>query len=483
MIKYRLILQVLGILLLVESFFMAISAIVSAAYAENDFFALSISTVITLVVGLVLFLTNRKTETKVDKREAYLIVSSGWVVLSLFGALPFYISRYIPEFTDAFFETISGFTTTGASILNNIEELPHGLLLWRSTTQWLGGMGIIVLSIAVISLIKIGGMQLFSAEAPGISTDKLHPRIKQTAKRLWILYVSFTALEAILLVIGGMTVFDAINHSLTTMATGGYSTKQDSIAAWDSPFIHYVIIFFMIIAGTNFSMLYFAISGQFKKVFKNSEIKFYLGLIFIVSIGLGIAIWYFMDKGIEESFRTSLFQVVSIVTTTGYATSDYLSWTPGGLWVIILMLMFFGGMSGSTGGGIKMVRIHILFRNSYMEFKRLIHPHAVLPVRYNKSALPQNVINNVQAFIILYIMILAAGTVIMSFTGLDLETAFGAVVTSLGNIGPGIGEVGPASNFANISIFGKWFLGFLMLLGRLELFTVMIIFTTAFWKK
>ncbi|HNQ68781.1 MAG TPA: TrkH family potassium uptake protein [Bacteroidales bacterium] len=483
MIKYKLILLVLGALLLVESVFMAISTIVSYFYGEDDFIPLLISCGILLGSGSLLVLLFRKTDKKIEKREAYLIVSLVWIVLSFFGSLPFYISGYIPEYTDAFFETISGFTTTGASILNNIEELPHGLLLWRSTTQWLGGMGIIVLSMALIPFIKIGGLQLFSAESPGISTDKLHPRIKQTALRLYLLYIGFTLTQAILLSVFGMSVFDAINHALTTMATGGYSTKQASIAAWDSPAIHYIIIVFMIFAGTNFSLSYFTITGQFKKVFKNSEIKFYLILIFVATAIIGSGLWYFMDLPVEKAFRDSLFQTVSIITTTGYGTSDFLSWTPTGLWVIIVLLMFLGGSSGSTGGGIKMVRIHILIRNSYMEFKRLVNPHAVLPVRYNGKAISQQVINNVLAFVILYILIIAFGTLIMSFSGLSFDTAFGAVATSIGNIGPGIGDVGPASNFANISIFGKWFLGFLMLIGRLELFTVLIIFTRAFWNK
>lgn len=483
MIKYKLILLVMGALLLVESFFMGISSLVSAIYGEYDLPFLLLSTGITLITGLILVLLFRKTEKKVEKREAYLIVTLSWLILSFFGAIPFYISKAIPSYTDAFFETISGFTTTGASILNNIEEIPHGLLLWRSTTQWLGGMGIIVLSIAIIPLIKVGGLQLFNAEVPGISTDKLHPRIKGTAKKLWMVYFGFTLTEAILLYLGGMSVFDAVNHAFTTMATGGYSTKQASIAAFDSAYIHYVIIFFMIVAGTNFALSYFMITGQFKKVLKNTEIKFYLIILTIASLTVAFGLWHFMGHDIEYSIRHAMFQVVSIVTTTGYATVDYLLWVPKGFWVIILMLMFVGGSSGSTGGGVKVVRIHILFRNSYMEFKRLIHPHAVLPVRYNKASLPQNTINNVLAFTILYIMVIAFGTLIMSLTGLEFETAFGAVATSIGNIGPGIGDVGPASNFANISVFGKWFLGFLMLMGRLELFTVLIIFTKYFWKR
>lgn len=483
MIKYRLILHVLGTLLLVESAFMLLSVLVSVIYSENDFASLSISTGICLVIGSLFIFLNRKVNKKVEKREAYLIVALGWVVLSLFGALPFYISRYIPSYTDAFFETISGFTTTGATILNDIESLPHGLLFWRSTTQWIGGMGIIVLSIAILPFVKIGGMQLFNAEVPGITTDKLHPRIKQTAKRLWMIYFGFTLAEAVLLYIGGMSVFDAINHSFTTMATGGYSTKQASIAYWNSPYIQYVITAFMFIAGTNFSLSYFLVTGQFKKLINNSELKLYLLIVFGATLIIAFFLWNNTGFGIEESFRDSIFQVVSIITTTGFATADYLTWRPDGLWIILLILMFVGASSGSTAGSIKVVRWHIVFRNSFMEFKRIIHPHAVLPVRYNGSSVPIPVINNVIAFVVLYLIIAAISTVVLSFTGLDFVTALGASATSLGNIGPGFGTTGPSSNFAGISDFAKWTMGFLMLLGRLELFTVLIIFTRAFWRN
>jgi len=483
MIKYKLILLILGIVLLIESFFIAISACVSLYYGEDDLQSLLITVGISAVSGGLLVLLFRQADKEIGNRESFLIVSFVWILLSFVGAIPFYISDYVPSYTDAYFETISGFTTTGSSILNNIEELPHGLLFWRSTTQWLGGMGIIVLSMAIIPFIKIGGLQLFNAEAPGISTDKLHPRIKQTAIRLYLVYIGLTILQTVLLSVCGMSVFDAINHAFTTMATGGFSTKQASVAAWDSPAIHYIIIVFMIIAGTNFSLIYFAITGQFKKVFKNSELKFYLLVILISSLVVGAGLWYFMGLPMEKAFRDASFQVVTIMTTTGYATSDYMKWVPTGLWVIIVLLMFPGGSSGSTGGGIKMVRIHILVRNIFMEFKRLINPHAVLPVRYNGKAITQNVINNVLAFVALYILIVALGTLMMSFTGLDLDSSFGAVVTSIGNIGPGIGTVGPASTFAEVSVFGKWLLGFLMLIGRLELFTVLIIFTRAFWRK
>jgi len=482
MIKYRIILLILGVFLLVESAFLAISTLVSALYSENDFTALSISTGIALFIGLVFVLLNKNVDKLVEKREAYIIITLSWVVMSVFGALPFYISGYIPSFTDAFFEAMSGYTTTGASVIKNVEQIPHGLLFWRSTTQWIGGIGIIVLSIAIIPLFKIGGMQLFNAEISGVSTDKLHPRIKETFKRLLMLYVGLTFALVVLLCIGGMTVFDSINHAFTTISTGGFSTKQSSIGAWNSYYIHYVIIFFMIIAGTNFSLSYFAIVGQFRKVLKNTELKFYLLIILAATTIIGLGLWYYMGLHPEKALKDSLFQVVSILTTTGYANSDFMKWTPRGLWVVLLILMFIGGSSGSSAGGIKIVRIHILLRNSYVEFKRLIHPHAVLPVRYNKTALPSSTINNVLVFVILYIMIVAAGTIALSLTGLDFGFSFGAVATCVGNCGPGIGTVGPAASFAHLSDAAIWILSFAMLLGRLELFTVLILFTRTFWK-
>jgi len=483
MIKYRLILLILGILLLVESVFLAISTGVSALYSENDFAALAISTGIALFIGFVFVLLNKNVDKLVEKREAYFIITISWVVMSVFGALPFYISRYIPSFTDAFFESMSGFTTTGASVIKNVEQIPHGLLFWRSTTQWIGGMGIIVLSIAIIPFLKIGGMQLFNAEIPGVSTDKLHPRIKDTAKRLFILYVGLTIAQVILLCIGGMTVFDSINHSFTTISTGGFSTKQSNVGAWNSPYIHYVIIFFMVIAGTNFSLSYFAIVGQFKKLIKNTEFKFYLFIIIAATAIIGLGLWYYMGIHPEKAFRDSLFQVVSVLTTTGFVNSDFMKWTPHILWVVLLILMFIGGSSGSSAGGIKLVRIHILLRNSYTEFKRLIHPHAVLPVRYNKTALPSSTINNVLVFVIMYISIVVAGTIALAFTGLDFESSLGAMVACLGNCGHGIGSVSPSASFAHLSDTATWILSFAMLLGRLELLTVIIIFTRAFWKN
>ncbi len=483
MLNYRFILFVLGLLLIIEGFFMLLSGGVAFIYGEYDLVYHLMSSAFCVVLGGGVAYFTRGVDKYIGKREGYIIVSMVWVVFSLFGLLPFWISGAIPSFTDAFFETMSGFTTTGSSILTDIESLPHGLLFWRSLIQWLGGMGIIVLSLAILPILGVGGMQMFVAEVPGPTPDKLHPRIAQTAKRLWVIYLGFTFMEAVLLFFGGMEVFDAVCHSFTTMATGGYSTKQASIAFFDSAYIQYVIIIFMFIAGTNFTLSYHFFHGRFKKVFKNEEFRYYLGFIIGITAIIGGVLFFTEGSyGIEKSFRNALFQVVSIITTTGYATADYLLWVPF-LGLSVFVLMFIGGSAGSTGGGVKIVRIVLLLKNSYYELKRLIHPNAVIPVRLNNRAVSQSIITNVMGFVVFYIIIFALSTLVMSLLGFDMETSLGSVATSLGNIGPGLGEVGPSASFANIPTFGKWFLSFLMLLGRLELFTVLLLFAPAFWKE
>ena len=482
MFNFKLIIRVLGLLLLIEGLLIIFCIVLSLIYRENEIGSLAISGLITMGAGGVMWLVTMGSNRNLNARDGFLIVSLCWILFSLFGSLPFYISGEIPGYTDAFFETVSGFTTTGASILNDIEAMPHALLFWRSMTQWLGGMGIIVLSLAILPLLGIGGMQLFVAEVPGPTPDKFHPRIKETAKRLWAIYIIFTFSETILLLFGGMNLFDAICHSFTTMATGGYSTKQASIAYWDSPYIHYVITLFMFFAGTNFTLSYFAMHLDFKKVFRNEEFRFYLGFVIAFILLVTGVLFFSQHLSFERSFRDAAFQVVSIITTTGFVTADYLMWVPV-LWVIIFMLMFFGGSAGSTGGGIKILRVMLFVKNSAAELKRLIHPNAVIPVRFNGNAVPPEIINNVFAFISFYILTVGIGLTVMSGLGYDLDTSLGAVAATLGNIGPGIGEVGPVFNYAHLPDFGKWFLSFLMLIGRLELFTVLIIFSPGFWRK
>ena len=482
MVNKKIIFNILGLLLIIEGVFLLISSAVAAYFNQYDLISLVISSALCFVSGGSAWYFTRKANKNISKREGYIIVSLVWVVFSVFGSLPFYISGAIPSYTDAFFETMSGFTTTGASILNDIESMPYGLLFWRSLTQWIGGMGMIVLSLAILPIFGFGGMQLFIAEVPGPTPDKLHPRIKETAKRLWVIYISFTLVETILLKLGGMTWFDAINHSFTTMATGGYSTKQDSIAYFTSPFIQYVIVVFMVLAGTNFTLSYYALHFKFGKVFRNEEFRFYIGFILIFTFIIAFFLWHFDGLGIEPSFRDSLFQVVSIMTTTGYVTADYLKWTPF-IPVIIFVLMFLGGSAGSTGGSIKIIRIVLLLKNSYLELKRIIHPNAVIPVRINNKSVAPEIIYNVLAFFVIYLIITIISTIIISSLGYNLDTSIGAVASSLGNIGPGLGLVGPVENYSHIPAFGKWFLSFLMLLGRLELFTILIILSPAFWRK
>ncbi len=483
-LNFKVILHILGILITINGLFMLLALIFSE---KADFYGILLSGVITSAVGGALsFATKNNTNRDVKKKEGYLIVTTGWLCMSLFGTLPYLLTNSIPDYANAFFETLSGFSTTGATILTDIESLSKGVLFWRSLTQWIGGMGIIVLTVAVLPILGIGGMQLFVAEAPGISPDKLQPRIKETAKRLWYIYLGLTAAETILLWVGGMSFYDAINHALTTMATGGFSTKNASIAHYSSPFIQYVIILFMFLAGTNFTMTYFGLHGKFKKVIANEEFKSYVLTCLILAFGIAFTIFFLEDSSFEKSFRDSLFQVVSFITTTGYTTIDYTGYAPF-ITLLFFVLLFFGASAGSTAGGVKLVRHIILIKNSFLELKRQIHRSAIIPVRLNQRAVSRDIVFNILAFIMIYIVIFASGSIILAMFGVDFVTAVGAVATCLGNVGPGFGPeesgVGALSDFAHLPSPGKWLLSFLMLLGRLELFTVLILFTPYFWRK
>jgi len=481
--NYKIIFRVLGILLLMNGAFMLLCLPFSAYYGGSDMHALLQASGVTSLAGFMLFIfTGSNTNSNLRKKDGYLIVTLGWLSMSSFGCLPYIFSGAIPDLTSAFFETVSGFSTTGASVLTDIESIDKGILFWRSLTQWIGGMGIIVLTVAILPLLGIGGMQLFVAEAPGISPDKLVPRIKETAKRLWIIYCGLTGLELMLLWIGGMTFFDAFNHSLTTMATGGFSTKNESIAYYHNPFIQYVIITFMFFAGTNFTMTYLGLHGQFRKVLRNEEFRFYLTFCLFTSIIIGLIIFSLGHDTFEKSIRDALFQTVSLVTTTGFVTHDYTSWTSLTS-VIFFLLMFAGGSAGSTAGGVKLVRHILLIRNSLQELKRILHPSAIIPVRFNGKAVNRDITFNVLAFVMIYILVMCMGTIAISSFGIDFNTSLGAAAATLGNIGPGIGDVGPVDNFAHLPAGVKWILSFLMLVGRLEFFTVLILFTPYFWKR
>ncbi len=468
----------------------------SLYHKEEAYSGILIAGVVTVFLGLVLYFFNKPTNTNIHKKEGYLIVTLGWLTLSFTGMLPYLFSGAIPNITDAFFETLSGYSTTGSSILTDIESMPKGILFWRSATHWIGGMGIIVLTIAILPLLGIGGMQLFKAEAPGPSADKLHPRITDTAQRLWLIYVTLTFVEFFLLKFAGMGWFDAINHAMSTMSTGGFSTKNASIAAWnDTPVVQYIIITFMIIAGTNFVLTYFAIKGKFRKVMESEEFKYYIfGLLAISAIVAGI-ILFFPDPSLqttidhpkvlgetESAIRHALFQVTSVVTTTGFVSADFTMWSFFATG-IFFALFFVGGSAGSTSGGIKIVRHIVMLKNSFLEFKKTLHPNAIIPVRYNDKAVSQTIVFNILSFFVIYMLIFVIASVVLTFLGLDFTSALGATASSLGNIGPAIGSVSPVDNFAHLSIGAKWFCAFLMLIGRLELFTVLILFTPFFWRK
>ena len=451
----------------------------------EDIYPLLFSGIIAISSGFAIHLTSkrRNESPEMTKRDGYLIVTFGWVLMAFSGSLPYLFSGTIPDIASAVFETISGYSTTGASVISNIEGTNKDILLWRSLTQWIGGMGIIVLTVAILPILGIGGMQLFVAEAPGISPDKLQPRIKDTARRLWVIYVFLTVLETILLMFGGFDFYDAINHAFTTMATGGFSTYNSS-AMYFSPYIQYVLIVFMFLAGTNFTLTYFGLHGKLRKVWENEEFRLYTKITIVTTALLTFVVYLtgWADHDLEKVFRDVLFQTISIITTTGYVSADYTLWPPLVV-MVIFILMFVGASAGSTAGGVKIVRHIILIKNALLGFKRQLHPKAIIPVRLNGHSVSESVVFNVLAFIMIYLMTYAAGVLTLTALGVDFVTSLGAVATSLGNIGPGIGTVGPVDNFAHLSASVKWVLSFFMLIGRLELFTVLMLFTPFFWRK
>jgi trk system potassium uptake protein TrkH len=491
----KIIYRFLGITAMLNGVFMFLTVPLSMYYNEPEQWGILSAGIITFIIGILLYFLNKPTNTIIGKKEGYLIVTLGWLTLSFTGMLPYLLSGAIPGISNAFFETISGYSTTGSSILTDIENMPKGILFWRSATHWIGGMGI-VLTIAILPLLGIGGMQLFMAEAPGPSADKLHPRITDTAKRLYLIYVILTVVEFFLLKLAGMTWFDAINHAMATMSTGGFSTKSDSIAFYNGqPLIQYIIIFFMFVAGTNFVLTYFALKGKVQKVFNSEEFKYYLFGILSVSLIIAVVILFFQDPNLESvlahpkvlgatesAIRHALFMVTSVVTTTGFVSADFTMWNFFGTG-IFFALFFTGGSAGSTSGGVKVVRHIIMLKNSFLEFKKALHPNAIIPVRYDGKTVSRTIVFNILSFFVIYMLIFTTSSVILTLLGLDFKSALGAAASSLGNIGPAIGSVSPVDNFAHLSDAAKWFCSFLMLIGRLELFTVLILFTPFFWRK
>ncbi|MDJ0991438.1 MAG: TrkH family potassium uptake protein [Desulfobacterales bacterium] len=480
---WRPVMKVIGALSLAIGLAMVLPLVVGLIYADGSTAHYFKAMLITIACGAGSFLIFRKAATDhLTTREGMAIVALGWMAIGLFGALPFYFEGPFPTFADALFESVSGFTTTGSSVLTAIEELSHGALFWRSLIQWIGGMGIIVLSIAILPFLGVGGMQLYKAEVPSPVPDKLQPRIRDTAALLWKVYLLFTVVETLLLWAGGMSFYDAVCHALTTMPTGGFSTKNASMAHFDSVYMDIVVIVFMVLAGINFSLHYQLLRGKPFSFWQDAECRAFLAIVLVLSLVITFDIWREVYAGLAESLRYALFQVVSIMTTTGFATADYEQW-PAMSQVVILVCMFLGASAGSTGGGMKILRIMLCFKFCYKELFSLIHPHSVSHVKIGGKPVPDDILRSVFGFLALYLLLFAICAILLAGLGVDFTTAIGAVASSIGNIGPGFGTVGPVENYAEIPYMGKWLLIWCMLLGRLEIYTVIILLVPEFYRK
>jgi trk system potassium uptake protein TrkH len=481
--RWRFILKIIGVLTLFFGLTMIFPLLVGLYYRDASLIPLVKSMGITVAAGSILYLIFFKAKAEViSQREGMAIVAVGWTAVGLFGAIPFYLGDGSFTFTDAVFESVSGFTTTGASVLTNIEAVSKGLLFWRSFIQWLGGMGIIVLSVAILPFLGVGGMQLYKAEVPSPVPDKLKPRIRDTAMILWKVYALISVAEVVLLMLGGMSLFEALCHTFTTMPTGGFSTKNTSVAHYNSVYFDGVFMFFMLLAGINFSLHYQMIRGKPLAFWRDSECRFFLGAVAIFTIVVSLDVFHTVYDTIGDALRYGAFQVVSIVTTTGYVTADYGQW-PAMSQLILLMCMFLGASAGSTGGGMKCLRIMLCFKYCYKELFSLIHPRAVTHIKIGGKTVPEDVMRSVLGFLALYIGLFALSSVVLAGLGVDFTTSFSAVAATIGNIGPGFGAVGPVENFAGIPAAGKWLLVWCMLLGRLEIFTVIILLVPEFWRK
>lgn len=476
--------RIIGILLVFTALAMTAPLLCSFYYKDMALVGISKSIGITLGAGLILMMLSIKhaDDAYINQKEGMTVVALGWTAIGLFGALPFYFSPYFLSFTDAFFESVSGFTTTGSSIMTHIQGAAPSLLFWRSFIQWLGGMGIIVLSLAILPFLGVGGIQLYKAEVPSPVPDKLTPRLSDSAKILWMVYAGMTLLEIIFLLAGGMPLFDAVCHALTTLPTGGFSPKNGSIAHYNSAYFDYVIVVFMLLAGINFSLHYQMLRGKTLAFWRDTECRFFIGLTLICTLMITWDIYGSVYTSIQDAFRYSLFQVASIITTTGFATADYERF-PGFSQVILFVCMFIGASAGSTGGGMKCARIIVCFKYCYRELFKLIHPRSISQVRINNTVIPDSVLRSIMVFLALYMLLFFVSAILLAGMGVDMLTALGAVASCIGNIGPGFGTVGPAENFAHLPILGKWLLTLCMLLGRLEIYTVIILFVPEFWKK
>lgn len=480
-VRLSVLLRVQGVLLFIEGLFMLTVLPVTYFNHGINVFSMPFAALITGLTGFILtFSTRRRKGQALNHREGVITICISWLVMSVFGGLPFLLSKSVPNFTDAFFEALSGFTTTGATVITNLETIPKDILLWRSMTQWIGGLGIIVFAVVLIPFLSVGGMQLFMAEMNGINYDKLHPRTMHTAKRLWALYVFFTLLEVVLLHLGDMDWFDAVCHSLTTISSGGFSTRTSSIAGY-SNYSQIIVMIFMFLSGCNFTLLLITLVRNPKALFNNEEFRHFLLLILSMSVTIGLVLFFVVKMSVGGAARASFFSVISTLTTTGFFVSDYTVW-PTGLSVVLMLLVFIGACSGSTAGGIKIIRHLIFNKNAFLELKRVLHPNAIIPVKINQKALSRSVVFKTMTFVFVYFLIFVIGSVALLTMGVDFDTSVGASIATLSNCGTGIGSVGPFGNYAFLPQAAKWTLVVLMLLGRVEVFTLISVFSRNFWK-
>ena len=484
------IVNILSAMLVVTGLSMFIPTVISWSLSEPDLSGHLQSMIICIVVGIPFWMLTRKSRA-LNSKDGFAIVSFAWLIVAFAGSLPFYLSGTIPNFTDAWFEAMSGVTTTGATIIGNpttlpnlpngIESMPHGILFWRSFLQWIGGMGIIVFTIAILPLLGVGGVQLFKAEVPGPVADKIRPRVKETAKILWMVYVGFTFLQFLLLGFAGMPWFDSICHAFTTMPTGGFSTQNASIAAYSNPLIHYVIIFFMFIAGVNFTLHFRAITGNFKSYFKDYEFKVYFFILFFATTFIFFNISYSELDLSHNTFRISLFQSLALMTGTGYANANYELW-PFFSQLLLFFMMFFGAMGGSTSGGLKIARVILLIKYAASETRRMLHSRAIIPIRIGERTISDDVIRNTLGFFLIYLSFFVMTALVLTALNFDFLSSLSAAASAIGNVGPAFGAFGPTDNYALLHPIGKWMMTFCMLLGRLEIFTIMVLFSRTFWR-
>ena len=482
--NFRIILKLLGALNFFVALSMLIPLAVSLIYRDGDAVAFGYSIATALAFSALLYVPFRKEQKPLSHLEGFAVVTLTWASICLVGSFPYLFTDAFPTVTDAIFESVSGFTTTGSTVSTDVEAMPHGILFWRSLSQWLGGMGVVVLSVAVLPLLGVGGMQLYRAEAPGPTPDRITPRIADTAKALWKVYALLTAVECALLLLAGMAPYDAVCHSLTTMSTGGFGTKNMSIESFNSPLVEWIIIVFMFAGGINFALHYRALSGNLKSYQHDREFRAYALIGATAALGCAGGLWLLWDKDVAalDALRLGLFQVLSILTTTGYSSDNFELWPSFPIYVL-LILMFVGGSAGSTSGGVKTIRIVLLLKQGYRELVRLVHPNVVRPVRVGRQVVKPEITDAVWGFFFLYMFLFAMASTAMALMGLDIVTSFTAAASAIGNIGPGFGDVGPLDNFAGIPTPGKWVLMACMILGRLEIFTVIILFVPAYWRR